>query len=403
MSRNEPTRSQYDQYLFANYAPMGMLPSRGEGAKLWDTQGKEYIDFAAGIAVSALGHAHPALIKALKAQADQYWHVSNLIATPPAIALAKQLVESTFADKVIFSNSGAEANEAALKLARRYAFNHHGVEKNEILAFNNSFHGRTFFTVSVGGQAKYSDGFGPKPAGIKHARYNELDHARSLINNNTCAVIIEPILGESGVHPAQQAFIKGLRTLCNKHQVLLIFDEVQTGVMRTGDLFRYQGLGVEPDILTTAKGLGGGMPIGATLAKDEIAASFSVGVHGSTFAGNPLACAVANKVIELVNTPKMQSAVKARSQQLIRGLEKLNAQFDMFSDIRGVGLLVGCELNSNYLGKSREVVEQCLQAGLLILVAGPDVIRFAPALIISELDIKQGLLALEKALRQVKA
>ncbi|MFT5259136.1 MAG: succinylornithine transaminase family protein [Saprospiraceae bacterium] len=398
MSLSEPTRSEYDQYLFPNYAPISIMPAYGKGAKLWDTENKEYIDFAAGIAVSVLGHAHPALIGALHAQAEQYWHVSNLLTTQPAIKLAKQLVGATFADKVIFSNSGAEANEAALKLARRYAFDKYGAEKNEIVAFNESFHGRTFFTVSVGGQAKYSDGFGPKPEGIRHIPYNDLDAAKAALNKNTCAVIIEPILGESGVLPAKQSFMEGLRKLCDEHNALLIFDEVQTGVMRTGHFYRYQSLGVEPDILTSAKGLGGGMPIGATLAKDEVANAFTVGVHGSTYAGNPMACAVASKVVELTNTPEMQVMVQQRSKQLFDGLKAINDKTNLFADIRGAGLLIGCELKPSHAGRAREIVESCMTNGLLVLVAGPDVLRLAPPLVVTEAEIVEGLAALEKAL-----
>lgn len=398
MSLIEPNRAEYEQYLFPNYAPMAILPAYGKGAKLWDTDNKEYIDFAAGIAVSALGHAHPALIAALHRQAEQYWHVSNLLATPPAIKLAKQLVDATFADKVIFSNSGAEANEAALKLARRYAYDNFAAEKHQIVAFDGSFHGRTFFTVSVGGQAKYKTGFGPKPAGIRHAPYNDLAAAEALINEHTCAVILEPILGESGVIPAQPSFVAGLRALCDQHQALLIFDEVQTGVMRTGHFYRYQSLGIEPDILTSAKGLGGGLPIGAMLAKNKVAATFSVGVHGSTFAGNPIACAVASTVVELLNTPEMQTAVQQRSQQLFAGLAALNEKYQIFADLRGAGLLIGCELAPPYAGKARAIVEASMQAGLLVLVAGPNVLRLAPPLVITAAEVEQGLSALEQAL-----
>ncbi len=384
-------KNQYHEYLFPNYAPLEMLPEKGVGARLWDSEGKAYIDFAGGIAVSALGHAHPELVKVLNEQANKYWHVSNLLTTPPAMQLAKQLVDATFADKVIFSNSGAEANEAALKLARRYAIEHYNEDKNEIIAFNNSFHGRTFFTVCVGGQAKYSDGFGPKPGGITHLPYNDLVAVSKAISKNTCAVIIEPILGEGGVRPADQSFAEGLRQLCDENEALLIFDEIQTGVMRTGDLYRYQGLGVEPDILTTAKGLGGGFPIGAMLAKAQIAQSFSVGVHGTTFGGNPLACAVAGKVIEIVDTDEMRHHVRQRHQQFVEGLKQLNDDLEVFEEIRGKGLLLGCQLKGQHSGRARDVITKAQQHGLLLLVAGPDVVRIAPPLIISEEEVNEGL------------
>lgn len=394
--------SQYHQYLFPNYAPLEMLPDRGEGARLWDQDGKEYVDFSGGIGVSVLGHAHPELVEVLCEQAKKYWHVSNLLATPPAMALAKQLVHATFADKVIFSNSGAEANEAALKLARRYAVDHFGEHKNEIIAFNDSFHGRTFFTVCVGGQPKYSNGFGPKPEGIRHVPYNDLAAVAATINENTCAVIIEPILGESGVRLADQTFVEGLRRLCDDNQALLIFDEIQTGAMRTGDLYRYQGLRVEPDILTSAKGLGGGFPIGAMMAKSHVAESFGVGVHGTTFGGNPMACAVASKVLELVNTDAMKQHVKQRHQQLLSGLQQINDELGLFVDIRGVGLLLGCELKQHYAGRARDIVTHAQRGGLLLLVAGPDVIRFAPPLIVNEEEIVFGLSALHAACEMTK-
>ncbi len=357
----------HEQYLFPNYAPLDILPSHGQGARLWDTQGKEYIDFAAGIAVSALGHAHPELVSALTNQAKKFWHVSNLLTNMPAIELAKTLVEHTFADRVFFSNSGSEANEAALKLARRYAHDQYGPEKFQIIAFENGFHGRTLFTVSVGGQPKYSEGFGPKIEGITHLPFNDVQALSEAISAQTCAVIMEPIQGESGVHPATSEFAQAARELCDQHNALLIFDEVQTGVMRTGELYAYMGLGVTPDILSSAKGLGGGIPVAATLATDEIAQAFVVGAHGSTFGGNPLACAVANKLLEIVLAPEMKGHIEAASKKLREGLGALNREFKVFSEIRGSGLLMGCELAPDYLGKSRDLVRLMMEEGVLAL------------------------------------
>lgn len=392
-------RDLHDLYLFPNYAPLQIMPSHGAGARLWDTDGREYIDFAAGIAVSVLGHAHPALVEALHQQATKYWHVSNLMTNEPAILLARTLVEASFAERVFFSNSGAEANEAALKLARRYAYDHYGPEKFEIIAFDGGFHGRTLFTVSVGGQAKYSEGFGPKLEGITHLPFNDIKALETAISDKTCAIMMEPIQGESGVLSAERDFVKRARELCDQHNALLIFDEVQTGVMRTGELFAYMGLGIEPDILTSAKGLGGGIPIGATLTTEKIAQAFGVGVHGSTFGGSPLACAVANKVLELVNTPEMKVQVQARARQLRSGLESFNNEFSLFSEIRGEGLLLGCELSPEYKGRSRDLLKLMMDQGVLALVAGDDVLRIAPPLILQEQDVIEGLAGMTAAVK----
>ncbi len=396
-------RDLHDQYLFPNYAPLQIMPSHGKGARLWDTDGREYIDFAAGIAVSALGHAHPELVETLHQQAQKYWHVSNLMTNEPAINLARSLVEMTFAERVFFSNSGAEANEAALKLARRYAHDNTGTKKYEIIAFNEGFHGRTLFTVSVGGQAKYSEGFGPKLEGITHLPFNDIAALEAAVSDKTCAIMMEPIQGESGVRPAQPEFVKRARELCDKHNALLIFDEVQTGVMRTGELYAYMGLGIEPDILTSAKGLGGGIPVGATLTTNEVARVFGVGVHGSTFGGNPLACAVACKVIELVNRPQMRVRVQARAKQLRNGLESLNSEFSVFSEIRGEGLLLGCELAPSYQGRSRDLLNLMMDEGILALVAGDNVLRMAPPLILKEQDVNDGLAGMTVAVKKFVA
>ncbi len=396
-----------------NYAPMDLVVARGEGSRLWDTDGKMYLDFAAGIAVSALGHAHPALRRVLAAQADKLWHVSNLLVNQPAIELAQRLCDTTFAQRVFFANSGSEANEAALKLARRYAIEHcparnnpfipgrFRAKKDNIIAFHKSFHGRTFFTVCVGGQADYSDRFGPKPGAITHLPFNDIAALSKAVNAATCAVILEPIQGEGGVTPATVQFAAAARELCDRHNVLLIFDEIQTGVGRTGALYAYQNLGVVPDILTTAKGLGGGFPISAMLTTEAIAQSLKVGSHGSTFGGNPMACAVANKVLDIVNTPEMLAAVREKGEQLQRGLARLNEEFHAFADIRGAGLLLGCELTPKWRNRARDIITAAAKHGLLALVAGPNVLRFAPALTISEAEIAQGLARLKSALAEV--
>lgn len=391
-------RATFDQVMIQNYAPAKMIPVKGKGSLVWDQAGKEYIDFTSGIAVNALGHCADEVVEVLQQQGEQLWHSSNWFTSEPALALATKLTQYTFADRVMFANSGAEANEAALKLARRYAVDHFGYPKNKIISFKQSFHGRTLFTVSVGGQAKYSDGFGPKPAEIIHLPFNDLATFEAMIDDQVCAVIVEPIQGESGILPAEKSFLQGLRTLCDRFNALLIFDEVQTGVGRTGYLYAYQYYEVIPDILTSAKALGNGFPISAMLTKEHIAKSFSVGVHGTTFGGNPLACAVANKVIELIAQPQFLQTVAQRSEQLCQGLNALNQKFGLFKQIRGQGLLIGAELNEPYRGKAGDFVTKALEHGLMILVAGPHVLRFAPALNISEQDLQQGLERLEKTL-----
>ncbi|MBU2180424.1 MAG: aspartate aminotransferase family protein [Gammaproteobacteria bacterium] len=391
------SRSLFDEVMVPNYSPSQIVPVRGEGSKLWDQQGREFIDFAGGIAVNCLGHCHPALVKALTDQANKLWHLSNTMTNEPALMLAKRLVDNTFAEKVYFANSGAEANEAALKLVRRVALNNYGPEKTQIIAFKQGFHGRTLFTVTVGGQPAYSDGFGPKPADIDHAEYNNLDSLKALISDKTCAVVLEPLQGEGGIISPTLEFIQGVRALCNEHNALLVFDEVQSGVGRTGDLYAYMGLGVIPDVLTTAKALGGGFPIGAMLTTTELAKHLVVGTHGSTYGGNPLACAVGLAAFDTVNTPEVLNGVKAREQLFRDGLNAINAKYHVFSEIRGKGLLLGAALNADYAGKSRDFMLAAAEQGLLVLMAGYNVVRFAPSLIIPEADIKAGLERFEAA------
>jgi acetylornithine/N-succinyldiaminopimelate aminotransferase len=310
-------------------------------------------------------------------------------------------VKATFAERVYFANSGAEANEAALKLARRYALDHYGEHKDQIIAFNKGFHGRTFFTVTVGGQSAYSDGFGPKPAAVDHVEYNDLSALEAVISDKTCAVMMEPLQGEGGIISPDSAFVKGVRELCNKHKALLIFDEVQSGMGRTGYLYAYMGLGVTPDILTTAKALGGGFPIGAMLTTADIATSLKVGTHGSTYGGNPLACAVAETVLDIVNTPAVLEGVKHKEQLFKQGLNAINKKYQVMDEVRGKGLLIGCALNQDYHGKAKTFLAAATEAGLMCLVAGANVVRFAPSLIIPDADIQEGMQRFEQAVEQV--
>ncbi|MGW1380419.1 succinylornithine/acetylornithine transaminase [Escherichia marmotae] len=385
------TRENFDEWMIPVYAPAPFIPVRGEGSHLWDQQGKEYIDFAGGIAVNALGHAHPELREALNEQASKFWHTGNGYTNEPVLRLAKKLIDATFADRVFFCNSGAEANEAALKLARKFAHDRYGSHKSGIVAFTNAFHGRTLFTVSAGGQPAYSQDFAPLPPDIRHAAYNDLNSASALIDDATCAVIVEPVQGEGGVVPASKAFLQGLRELCDRHNALLIFDEVQTGVGRTGELYAYMHYGVAPDLLTTAKALGGGFPVGALLATEECASVMTVGTHGTTYGGNPLASAVAGKVLDLINTPEMRNGVKQRHDGFVERLNAINHRCGLFSEIRGLGLLIGCVLNADYAGQAKQISQEATKAGVMVLIAGGSVVRFAPALNVSEEDMATGL------------
>ncbi len=392
------TRADFDLYMFPNYAPPDMVIVRGEGSRVWDQEGRVYIDLAGGIAVNCLGHANPDLVEALTDQARRLWHLSNAYANEPAIGLAKRLCELTFATKVFLTNSGAEANEGALKLARRYAVDQGHPDKYEIISFEKSFHGRTLFTVSVGGTPAYSEGFGPRPGGITHLPYNDLAAVEKAMSERTCAVMVEPVIGEGGIIPADPEFLEGLRSLCDRHGALLIFDEVQSGVGRTGDLYAYMGVGVVPDILTTAKGLGGGFPVAAVLSTDPVAASFVVGTHGSTFGGNALAGAVASRVLDIVAERDFLLEVKRKEALMVELLEGVRARHGHIADIRSRGLWIGVELSSEMAGRSKDVATAALAEGVMVLRAGADVVRFAPALNIPDEDIVEGVSLFGKAL-----
>lgn len=396
------TRQLFNEVMVPNYAPAEVIPVRGEGSRLWDQQGKEYLDFACGIAVTGLGHCHPAIVNAITAQAQKLWHVSNVMTTEPALRLAKRLTELTFAERVFFCNSGSEANEAAFKLARRWG-NSQDPEKNEIISFYNGFHGRTLFTVSVGGQEKYTKGFEPLPGNITHLPFNDLQAVADHISSKTCAVVVEPVQGEGGVTPATAEFIRGLRALCDQHHALLVFDEVQTGNGRSGSLYAYMEMGVTPDLLTTAKGLGGGFPIGAMLTTAAIAETLAFGTHGSTYGGNPLACAVAGAALEEIVRPQTVANVKARGEQMRQGLEAIGQRYGLFEGVRGMGLLLGAPLTEGWKGRAKDVVAAGLRQGVWLLVAGPDVLRFAPALTISEAEMAEGLRRLDAACAELAA
>lgn len=395
------TRANFDEVILPIYAPAEFIPVKGKGSRVWDQQGKEYVDFAGGIAVTALGHCHPALVETLKTQGETLWHISNVFTNEPALRLARKLIDATFAERVVFMNSGTEANETAFKLARFYASTRHSPYKTKIIAFHNAFHGRSLFTVTVGGQPKYSDGFGPKPADIIHVPFNDLHAVKAVMDDHTCAVVVEPIQGEGGVTAATPEFLQGLRELCDQHKALLVFDEVQCGMGRSGDLFAYMHYGVTPDILTSAKALGGGFPISAMLTTNEIASVFHAGSHGSTYGGNPLACAVAGTAFDIINTPEVLNGVNAKRQLFVKHLQQIGEKYQLFSEIRGMGLLIGAELTAPFKGRARDFLYAAADAGVMVLNAGPDVMRFVPSLVIDEQDIDEGMRRFASAVEKV--
>ena len=384
------TRQTFDEVLVPTYAPAAMVPVRGAGLDVWDQEGKHYLDFTSGIAVSSLGHCNPVVVEALTRQANTLWHVGNGYTNEPVLRLASALIDATFAERAFFANSGAEANEAALKLARKYAHGKFGAHKSRIVSCYASFHGRTLFTVSVGGQSKYTEGFEPLPPSINHINYNDIESARAAITDDVAAVIVEPIQGEGGVIPGDPAFLQALRELCDQTGALLIFDEVQSGVGRTGTFYDYMNTGVTPDVLTTAKALGNGYPIGAMLTTNEIAQHFVVGSHGTTYGGNPLATTVALAVVEQINQPAFLERVRAASAKVFANLDKLAADYpQLFAKARGKGLLIGLPMADAYKGRSKDYTKVAEKLGLMLLIAGPDVVRLAPALIVSDAQIEE--------------
>lgn len=392
------TRKTFDEVMFPCYNPMNMVIKKAHGSYIFDNEGNKYVDLTSGIAVNCLGHTPDGVQKVIKKTCKNLIHVSNIFCNEYTLSLAKKLTSLTGYDKVFFVNSGAEANETALKLARRVAFDDYGAEKNEIISFVNSFHGRTFFSVTVGGQESYSDGFGPKPAAITHIPYNDIATFEKTISDKTCAVILEPIQGEGGIIKADDAFLVKVRELCDKYHAALIFDEVQTGVARSGTLYAYEQTPVKPDILTSAKGLASGLPIGAVLTYDNFAKHFVPGTHGSTFGGNALACSVGCYVLDKVSDKKFLENVKATSEYIKASIRKLDEKHHVFDDVRGEGLLMGLVLNKKYSGKSGALQKECFKHKLLTLTAHGDVLRLAPALNIKKSVVDEAMKLLDKAL-----
>lgn len=384
--------------MFPCYTPMNMVIKKAHGSYVFDNEGNKYVDLTSGIAVNCLGHTPDGVQKVIKKTCKNLIHVSNIFCNEYTLSLAKKLTSLTGYDKVFFVNSGAEANETALKLARRVAFDDYGADKNEIISFVNSFHGRTFFSVTVGGQESYSDGFGPKPAAITHIPYNDIATFEKTFSDKTCAVILEPIQGEGGIIKADDAFLVKVRELCDKFHAALIFDEVQTGVARSGTLYAYEQTPVKPDILTSAKGLASGLPIGAVLTYDNFAKHFVPGTHGSTFGGNALACSVGCYVLDKVSDKKFLENVKATSEYIKAAIRKLDEKHHVFDDVRGEGLLMGLVLNKKYSGKSGALQKECFKHKLLTLTAHGDVLRLAPALNIKKSVVDEAMKLLDKAL-----
>jgi acetylornithine/N-succinyldiaminopimelate aminotransferase len=374
-----------NNYLMHTYNRFPVAIRKGRGMKVWDTDGKEYLDFLGGVAVNCLGHCHPKVVVAIQKQAQRLIHISNYFHIESQTKLAKLLVDNSFANKVFFCNSGAEANEAAIKLARRYSRELAGQNRFEIITALNSFHGRTLGALSATGQEKFKLGFDPLVPGFKHVEFNNVAAIEKAINKHTCAVMLEPVQGESGVKIPDEEYLREVRKLCDKHGLLLVLDEVQTGMGRTGKLFAYENYGVAPDIMTLAKGLGGGFPIGALLASDKVAAAFEPGTHGSTFGGNPLACSAALATIDvLIEDDFILDQCRRMGTYFKKKLEELQKEFpSIVAEVRGMGLLVGIELTRD----GAPLVKECMERGLLINCTAGNVLRFMPPLIITEKEI----------------
>ncbi|MTV49409.1 acetylornithine transaminase [Heliobacillus mobilis] len=387
------------KYVMNTYGRLPIALVKGEGAKVWDADGREYLDFLAGLAVNSLGHCHPKVTEAVKAQVDQLIHVSNLYWIEPQIELAQSLVENSFADKVFFCNSGAEANEGAIKLARKYAKLHMGPDKYEIITMEKSFHGRTLATVTATAQPKYQKAFTPLPEGFRYVPFGDLKALEKAIGPHTCAIMVEPVQGEGGVNLAEPAFWEGLAKLAKEQNLLLIFDEVQSGLGRTGKLFAHEHYGITPHIMTLAKALGGGTPIGALLATDEVASAFEPGDHASTFGGNPLVTAAGVATMDVL----VQGGLLAHCLEMgayFRGhLNRLAEKYTFIQEVRGLGLILACELDR----PGADIVAACLEKGLIINCTAVNVLRFLPPLIITKEDIDHAVAILEEVLASVEA
>ncbi len=396
-TRTAAVQRQSQEVLMPNYRRAAVAFARGEGVRLYDLEGRVYLDFVGGIAVSSLGHAHPRLVRAIQEQAARLLHVSNLYLIPEQTELAQWLTSRSRLDRAFFCNSGAEANEAAIKLARRFHYAR-GTGRHEIIVAEHAFHGRTLATLAATPVAKYQEGFSPLPEGFRVVPFNDPDALVAAVNERTGAIMLEPVQGEAGVFPATAEFLAAARALCDAHGLLLIFDEVQTGIGRTGTLFAFQGSGIKPDVITLAKGLGGGVPIGAVLARAAVAEVFQPGAHGSTFGGNPLACAAALAVVQTVEEENLAAHAAAMGEILQAGLRELGHHAGAITAVRGRGLLVGADLDR----EAAPLVDACRARGLLVNGVQPRTLRLAPPLIVSAPEIREALAILERALADVR-
>ncbi|MBW4563691.1 MAG: aspartate aminotransferase family protein [Mojavia pulchra JT2-VF2] len=401
--------NSFDEAVMSTYARFPLALERGAGCRVWDTQGREYLDFVAGIATCTLGHAHPAMVEAVTRQIQKLHHVSNLYYIPEQGELAKWLIQHSCADRVFFCNSGAEANEAAIKLARKYAHTVLDIEQPIILTANASFHGRTLATITATGQPKYQKHFDPLVPGFHYVPYNDIGAIEAAISEldegdyRVAAVLLEPLQGEGGVRPGDVAYFQKLRQICDETGVLLILDEVQVGMGRSGKLWGYENLGIEPDIFTSAKGLGGGIPIGAMMSK-KFCNVFQPGEHASTFGGNPFVCGVAIAVCQTLEKENILQNVQDRGEQLRAGLRAIATKYPNYiSDVRGWGLINGLELQADIQLTAADIVKVAIEEGVLLVPAGPKVLRFVPPLIITEAEINTALQAVDKALATVAA
>ena len=383
-----------DENIMNTYKRFPIVLVKGLGQKVWDITGKEYLDFVSGIAVCSLGHSHPKVVAALKEQIEKLTHVSNLYYIEPQARLAKLLVDNSFADKVFFCNSGAEANEAAIKLARKYAHEKSGDDKFELITMKDSFHGRTMATITATGQEKFQFGFTPLLEGFTYVPFNDLSALEAAITKKTCGIMLEPIQGEGGVIIPDVRYLAAVRAMCDRHNILLIVDEVQTGIGRTGKLFAYEYSGITPDIMTLAKALGNGFPVGAMLATNKVAQAFSPGNHASTFGGNPLAMAAANATLETILQEGLLDVCRERGEYFQEQLKKLQAKHKIIQEVRGMGLMIACSLTI----EGGDIVNECLKKGVLINCTGGKTLRFVPPFIISTRDVDQVISVLDEVM-----
>ncbi|WP_101926392.1 MULTISPECIES: acetylornithine transaminase [Luteimonas] len=394
------------RHVLPVYRPRELVLERGDGARVWDSEGREYVDLSAGIAVCGLGHNDPDLVAALVEQAGKLWHTSNVFFSEPPLRLAAELVAASgFATRTFLCNSGAEANEAAIKLVRKWATAQgRSPDRRVIVTARGSFHGRTLAAVTATAQPKYQAGYEPLPGGFRYVDFNDIAQLdAAMADGDVAAVMLEPVQGEGGVMPAADGYLAAVRALCDRHDALLVLDEIQCGMGRTGTLFAHPQDGVVPDIVTLAKALGGGFPIGALLAGPKVAEAMQFGDHGTTFGGNPLAAAVARVALRKLASPEIAANVTRQSRALRDGLAALDAEFDLFSEVRGRGLMLGAVLRPEHAGKAATILDHAALHGLLMLQAGPDVLRFVPALNITDADIADGLARLRAAIVDVLA